>query len=117
MDMNEIIKGVVLTKECSIKADNDSDESKRLTVKMNYDGLTMQDIFTKALSSDVIKWQAGARKRFDSFTDKQTVEVSAKSPGGSPQIDPETAMVAKLKGMSPDEQKAYIENMLAKAIK
>ena len=119
MNMNQIVEGVVLSKSCSIKPDGESNDTKTLTVKMDYNGLTLQDIFTKALSSDVIKWQASARKKFDSFTKGQIVEVSAKSPGATAQIDPETAMVARLQSMDTDEERAeYIKNvLLAKATK
>jgi len=117
MDMNKVIENVTLTKVCSFKSDEGSDESKQVTVKMLYDGLTLNDIFVKALSSDVIKWQASARKHYETFENGQTVEVSAKSPGGAPHIDPETAMVNKLKTMSKDEQSDYIQSMIEKATK
>ena len=74
---------------------------------MKYDGLTLQDVFTKALSSDIIKFQASARKRFDSL--KSTENVTAKSPGATPQIDPKTALVneAKSAGIDVADKQAF----------
>lgn len=110
INMNEVIKGVTLTKVCSIKADGESTESKQVTLKVTYDGLTIGDVFTKALASDVIKWQNNNRKNFNNI-DKM-VEIHAKSPGAT-QVDPETAMKAKLAGMPKEERKAYLEGLLA----
>jgi hypothetical protein len=93
-DMNTVISGVTLIKVCSVKADEDSTESKQVTVNVRYDGLTLKDVFTKALSSDIIKWQAGARKRFDTLPKVET--ITAKSPGAAPQVNPEEAIKAKL---------------------
>lgn len=112
INMNETIKGVTLTKVCSIKADNGSKDSKQVTLKVTYDGLTIGDVFTKALSSDVIKWQNNNRKNFNTIG--KMVEIHAKSPGAT-QVDPETAMRAKLASMPKDERKAYLEGLLAEA--
>lgn len=84
IDMRTIIEGVTLTKVCSVKPDGGSSESKQVTVHMKYDGLTLQDVFTKALSSDIIKFQASARKRFDTLG--KVENVNAKSPGTQPQL-------------------------------
>jgi hypothetical protein len=111
-DMNTVISGVTLIKVCSVKADEDSTESKQVTVNVRYDGLTLKDVFTKALSSDIIKWQAGARKRFDTLPKVET--ITAKSPGAAPQVNPEEAIKAKLAGMKTKaERKAYIDTLLA----
>ena len=107
IDMSMVIEGVTLTKVCSVKPDGDSDESKQVTVNMRYDGLTLQDVFTKALSSDIIKFQASARKRFDTLG--KTENVTAKSPGAQPQIDPKTALVneAKMAGIDTSDKQAF----------
>jgi len=118
MELTEVVENVTLTKVCSIKPDKDSDESKSITLNVKFDGVTLSDVFAKAVSSAVIQWQNGpGRKQFDSWEHNGKVDIDFKAPGKAPQVDPETAMVAKLKGMTADEQKAYIENVLAKAIK
>ena len=115
MNMNEGIVNVTLTKVCNIKPIKDSTESKQIMLAVKYDGLTIGDVFTKALRSDVISWQNGpGRKGYTSLVNKSTVTVSAKAPGAV-MIDPETAMVAKLITMTPDEQKTYLQNLAKKA--
>lgn len=115
MDLNESITNVTLTKVCNIKPVKDSLDSKQITLSVKYDGLTLGDVFTKALRSDVISWQNGpGRKGYDGLVDKSTVNVSAKAPGAVT-VDPETAMVAKLLTMSPEEQANYLRQLAAKA--
>jgi len=114
IDMSMVIEGVTLTKVCSVKPDGDSTEVKQVTVNMKYDGLTLRDVFTKALSSDIIKWQASARKRFESV--KSTENVTAKSPGAAPQVDAKTAIVneAKAAGIDTTDKKAMSDWLKAK---
>lgn len=115
MNMNEIITGTVLTKVCNIKPFKGATDTKQVTLAVKYDGLTLGDIFTKALRSDVISWQNGpGRKGYDTLIDKSTVNVSAKAPGATA-IDPETAMVAKLLTMSSKEQTTYLQKLMSKA--
>lgn len=110
MELNTIISGVTLTKMCSIKPDSDSNESKKVTLNIKYDGLTLGDVLAKAVRSDVISWQNGpGRKQFKQWG--EVVNISAKAPGQS-QIDPKTAMVALLKTMTPREQQEYINREL-----
>lgn len=107
IDMSMVIEGVTLTKVCSVKPDEDSSESKQVTVNMKYDGLTLRDVFTKALSSDVIKFQASARKRFNTLG--KVENVTAKSPGSMPQIDAKTQMImdAKADGIDTNDKVAF----------
>jgi len=117
MDLDAKITDVKLTKVCSITPFEGAGESKQVTLEVNYEGLTLGDVFTKALGADVIKWQngSGGRKNFDNLNSGQVVKISAKAPGVKPQVDPETAMVNKLAGMSEKEREEYIVEMLAKA--
>jgi hypothetical protein len=115
MNMNESITGLTLTKVCSLSPFKGATDSKQVTLAIKYDGLTLGDIFTKALRSDVISWQNGpGRKGYDNLIDKSTVNVSAKAPGAVT-VDPETAMVAKLLTMTPEEQTNYLRQLAAKA--
>lgn len=115
MNMNESITGVTLTKACNIKPFKGATDTKQVTLAVKYDGLTLGDIFTKALRSDVISWQNGpGRKGYDTLVDKSTVNVSAKAPGAAT-IDPETAMVALLMTKTPEEQIVYLKELAAKA--
>ena len=115
MNMNQSITGITLTKVCSIKPFKGADEGKQVTLAVKYDGLTLGDVFAKALRSDVISWQNGpGRKGYDNLIDKSTVNISAKAPGAVT-VDPETAMVAKLIAMSPEEQTNYLRQLAMKA--
>ena len=114
MNMNEIITSTILTKVCNIKPFKGADVSKQVTLAVKYDGLTVGDVFTKALRSDVISWQNGpGRKGYDKLVDKSTVNVSAKAPGVLV-IDPETAIVAKLMSMTPKKQTEYLNDLAEK---
>jgi len=122
MDLNQIISDVVLTKTITVSPDEDSKKAgtfKQVVLKVKYDGLTLESIFLKALDKDVVSWQngSGGRKNYDNLIDKGTVNVDAKAPGKAPQIDPEEAVAARLTAMTPDEQKVYIDNLIAKATK
>ena len=117
MNMNESITGITLTKVCNIKPFKGATDSKQVTLAVKYDGLTLGDILTKALRSDVISWQNGpGRKGYDNLIDKSTVNVSAKAPGAVT-VDPETAMVALLMTKTPEEQITYLKELAAKASK
>jgi hypothetical protein len=118
MNMNEVIAGVTLTKVCSIKADKDSTESKNITLKVKYDGVKLQSVFDKSLSGAVIAWQNGVgRKGYDTFKPNQIVEIQFSAPASRTAVDPETAMVAKLQSMTPEEQLTYLKELTAKASK
>lgn len=114
IDLTTIVSGVVLTKACGIKPDKDSSDTKQVTLKVKFDGVSLQAVFDKAMSSTVISWQNGqGRSKFDSWIDKGTVEVNFKAPATAPTIDPESAMVAKLQAMDSDEDRAkYIKEVL-----
>jgi hypothetical protein len=110
--MNEVIANVVLNKVCSIKADKDSDESKQITLKVKFDGATVQSVFDKALAGAVIAWQNGVgRKSYDTLKQGQTVEIQFTAPASRSAVDPETAVIAKLSAMTREEQIAYIKEM------
>ena len=118
MNMNEIITNTTLTKACSIKSDVDSTESKVINLRIKFDGAQVGDVFAKAVSSTVIAWQNGVgRKNFDTFKNMQTVEIQFTSPASRAAVDPETAVVNILKGMTPAEQITYLKELAAKAIK
>ena len=108
-----VMTGVTLTKVCSIKPFKGATTSKQITLEVKYDGLTLAEVLTKALRTDVISWQNGpGRKGYDGLIDKKTVKVSAKAPGVVT-IDPEQAMVNKLKSMTIEEREQEIAKLIA----
>ncbi|MBU2395669.1 MAG: hypothetical protein KKH70_20235 [Gammaproteobacteria bacterium] len=115
MNLNEIITNVTLTKACSIKADKDSTESKQVNLKVKFDGALLSAVFDKAVAGAVIQWQNGpGRKGYDDWKANQTIEIQFTSPGAKTQIDPEQAMIAKLKDMTPEMQLAYLTDLAKK---
>ena len=115
MDMNQIVKGVVLEKVCSIKPDKDSTESKQITLRVKFDGVMLSAVFAKAVSGAVIQWQNGpGRSKFDSWQNGQIVEIEFKAPAKQPTLPPEDAIVAKAKAMTPEERKQYAKALKAK---
>lgn len=67
--------------DASVKADNDSTESKRVTLRFNMNSVPLIDIVTPALRSKRIDWQRMARTKFNSIADKSVIEVEFASPG------------------------------------
>ena len=121
-NLKDIIEGISFSEFRSISFDNDSKKAgdkKTVSLKVNYDGLTLGDVIAKAFNSDCVSWANGSsgRKNYNNLKDRQVIEISAKTPGKAPQVDPEQAMIAKLQAMTPEEQKTYLATMLTKATK
>jgi hypothetical protein len=117
MNLNEIVKDVRISKVCSIKADADSTTIKTVTLNVYFSGVTLKDVFSKAVGGAVIQWQNGpGRKGFDKLTNGQVVNIEFKAPGRTI-VDPETEMINKLGNMTKDEQNAYIKTLMEKAAK
>lgn len=105
MNLNETLSGVSKTKQCSIKADKDSRESKKITLVIDYSGLSIEQLLAKCVSHDVIAWQNGqGRKNYGKFQDGQTVSVKAAAPAATI-VDPVAAFLAEAsaKGFSPEQ--------------
>ena len=84
MDLNTVVNNIVLEKNTSIKMDKESTESKSITLKVLFNGVTLKDVFAKAVSSAVIQWQNGpGRTKFTSWIDKQVVSIDFKAPGAN----------------------------------
>ena len=107
VNLNDIIEGITYSEYRTISPDGESKKDKifkTVNLEMSYGGLTLNDLVVKAFKSDCVSWANGGsgRKNFDNLVDKSTVKVSAKSPGGAPQVDPVDAIIASAKaaGMS-----------------
>lgn len=122
INMSEIVANVTLTKVVSVSPDSDGKKDgtkKTITLKMKYDGLTLADIFAKALKDDVISWQngSGGRKNFDKLTNHQVIEVSAKSPGSGPQQDPMDSIIASAKAANMSVEQYIVTELKKRQIK
>ena len=66
-------------------------------------------MFQKAVAQTVIQWQNGpGRKKFDEWTNGQTVTIEFKSPGRT-QVDPASSMVSLWAKMTADERESFME--------
>ena len=114
-NLNEVVSGVTLEKVCGIKPGNESDQKKNINLRVKFDGVTLGDVFNKAVSGAVIQWQNGpGRNKFDTWRNNQTVEITFASPGRTT-VDIEQAMIAKLSAMTAEERIAYITTLAEKA--
>jgi len=115
-NLNEVVSGVVLEKVCGIKPDGESDQKKNINLRVKFDGVTLGDVFNKAVSGAVIQWQNGpGRSKFDTWRNNQTVEITFAAPGRTT-VDPEAVQIAKLKGMETQaEKEAYIQWLMEQA--
>ncbi len=116
MNMNEIIKGVVLIKACSVKPDKDSKSSKTVNLRVEFDGVPLKAVFDKAMSSTVISWQTKARDIYNSLVDKGTVTIKFAAPATTA-VDPVAAYVNYLNGLSPEDRAKAIAGLAAQAQK
>lgn len=102
----------------AMKADKDSTESKAFRLKVMFKDVPQESVVLKALEPIKIQWVNGqGRKNYESFEDNQLIEIDFKAPARAPQVDPREAVAATLAGMTEDEQKAYIDELLGLAIK
>lgn len=120
MDLNTIVNGVELTKVCSVKADESSNEKKNITLNIKFNGVKLSDVFEKAITNTVIQWQNANRKNFDQLKNGQVVVIDFKAPGKTA-VDPKQALIASAKAAGVDVTDvkalmAYIEAEMAKLI-
>lgn len=106
---------LVVSKWCSLSPDADSDESKTFKIVLTIPAHTsVNDMALAILKTSVITWQNARRKKWDSLVDKSTHNITFKRPIS--EVDPESAMVAKLQSMESDEARmAYLNEMIKKA--
>ena len=113
MQLSEIIKNIIVSKTCSIKPDADSAESKTVTLKVKFHDVPLQAVFDKAVSQTVIQWQNGpGRSKWNLWKNHQVIDVNFKAPATTT-IDPEQAMIAMLKNMTPEQAAAKLSELAA----
>lgn len=88
----------------SIKADEDSKESKAVTLRFKLDSVPLGDIIASSLKDKRINWQAGARGKFNLVPSSGIVIVDYK--GGRQPIDPKANAKNYLATCSDEEFKA-----------
>jgi len=123
---NENIGGFVVNGSWNIsgsmKPDGESSESKKFTLKVKFNNVSVIDIINKALDPTKIQWVNGVgRKHFNTYTNNQIIEVDFKSPGRAPVLSPmeQFKIDAKAAGVDVNDKvalTAYITEQLNKAI-
>lgn len=115
-NLTQVVKGVTMSKVCNLKADSGSTEVKQITVQVSFDGVTLNDVFEKAMSSTVIAWQNSNRRNFDSLKNGQIAEISFKAPGRGGN-NPMIALIAEAKaaGVDTNDIDALLEFISKKA--
>jgi hypothetical protein len=88
---NENIKDFMVTGAWNIsgsmKPDGESTDTKKFTLKVKFNNVPVIDIINKALDPTKIQWVNGVgRKRFDTYTNSQTIDIDFKSPARAPQL-------------------------------
>ena len=117
---DETIETFYLTKVISVRPDGDSKESKQVTLKVRYEGVTIRQMANATLGQGiVVKWQNGGsgRKNFDNIKAHSVIDVDFKAPGVGPGNDPESAMIGMLMGMNEVDRMAYLMELAEKAKK
>ena len=75
------VNGVTCDIAASFKAFAEGTVTKNVTLRVHFDNVDLKDIFTKACSSTRISWQNGpGRSKFDTWKDRQVVNVDFASP-------------------------------------
>ena len=108
-DLTQLVN-TTMTKVCKVKADEDGLVTKTINVEMTFKDIPLRDIVYTSMSPKVIQLQGKIRKKFNNYTDNQTIKVSFVSPS-KVQVDPEEAIKAKLKTFTPEEREAYIKKL------
>ena len=84
-------------------------------VMVSIDNVTIVDMANGLLKNEVIRWQNTNRKKYDKLVDKSTHKVVFKRPIAD--IDPFDAMVARLQGMTPEQQQREIIRLTNMTVK
>lgn len=100
---------------CSFKADKDSTESKKVTLRIHMKTLPLSEVIQRSLSPVKIAWQNGpGRKNFSSWKNHQVVEIGFTAPGKTA-VDPMMAIIehATSAGVNVKDKKALTAYIMA----
>ena len=106
----------------SMKPDGESTDTKKFMLEVSFHNVPVLDIVNAAIGSQPTKvqWVNGiGRKRFDIYTNNQTIKVDFKSPARAPQLSPleQFKIEAAAAGVDIEDKKAltvYITEQLYK---
>lgn len=113
-----IVKGVKILKKLTIRPFTGAEEFKTVYLNIDFEGVSLQQVFNKACSSDVITWQNNNRDKYDKIIDGSTIERKFSAPPATivSEAEGQMAFIAKLATLDTDEERqAYIEETLKDA--
>jgi len=100
----------------SFKPYADSTDQKTVTLRVRFSDVSLQSIVQKSLAPVRIAWQNNVgRKKFDTFKMGQVIEIDFVAPAKQPMVDPEVAMVERLKGLTAEQAEAKLRQMMVDA--
>ena len=109
----QLNQDLIVSKWFSLSPDKDSDESKSFKLELTIPkGTTTNDMALAILKGEVIRVQNAKRNQYDKLIDKSTFKTTFKRPVA--EIDPEQAMIDKLRNMNDEERATYLAEMMAR---
>jgi len=116
--LNEVLETQTFDKACSIKPFKDAEESKTVTLRLHFTGITLADVLEKAIRTAVISWQNGpGRKKYTNWKPGQVIDVNFSKPARTVETPKETmdkaVVLIKSGALSKEERLAYIKELQA----
>lgn len=111
----QLVKGLKVTKNFEISPAKDDSRVKRFKLELTIDNVTVYDMALGLLTPEVIKVQNSKRPSWDKLVEGTTFKKTFMKPMA--QVDPEEAMIARLRSMSPEDMKAELERLAKLATK
>ena len=105
-NMSEFVVSGEFDIAASVKEDQDSKESKKVTLRFVMDKTPVRDIIGSSLKGKRINKQVSLRKNMSTITAEQVVKVNYS--GAAIQADPREAYLSTLKGLSEEEYRAKV---------
>ena len=115
-NVHELVTGVKITKTMSIKPDGESNDKKKITLVIDFDGVSFASVIEGAVKTDIIRAQASLRKLYDTLTDGQTIERKYAAPPVATvsKEQGEAMVINEMKNLDPSEHVEYLKNLAKK---
>ena len=115
-DMARTIDGVKFTSQRKVSKDatgKANGEHKLVNVTIDFSGAALEDVFQKATSQAVIRWQNGvARKTYTTLPNDVTIKFERPARTAKTPEQKLNESVDVFGSLTPEQQKAYIEKLM-----
>jgi|WetSurMetagenome_2_1015567.scaffolds.fasta_scaffold19367_2 hypothetical protein len=113
-NINEVVVTGSFDIAGSVSADEDSKaEAKSFTLRIVCTDTPLVDIIRSMCKDKKINWQVGARKNMSKIVPNSIIEVPFSGSRSIPVIDPEVAMEARLRAMTPEARNKWFADKMA----